>query len=114
MKRLKIENFDNRVTDITSDYFDIRYGTDMKDKYVLGISGKNHYKMAIYKEDGDEAYGYTVWLWDMGKNISYPMSVDTMDLSNSSAFGEYLSKVIRLADKGEFNGHSGNRITLNQ
>ncbi len=111
MKRLEIKNFDKAVGDITSDYFEIRYSTDMGDKYVLGVSGKNHYKMAIYKEAGDE-FGYTVWLWDMGKNISYPMSIDTDALSNSTQFVRYLDNVIRVADRGEFSGHKGNRITL--
>ena len=112
MKRLDIKNFDKKVMDITSDYIEVRYSSDMGDKYVLGVSGKNHYKMAIYKETGDEAYGYTVWLWDMGKNFSYPMSVDTDDLSNSAAFAKYLDNVIRVADRGEYAGEAGNKIAL--
>jgi hypothetical protein len=112
MKRLDIKNFDRAIEGIDSDYIDIRYSSDMGDKYVLGVSGKNHYKMAIYKETGDEAYGYMVWLWDMGKNISYPMSIDTDALSNSMTFAKYLDNVIRVADRGEFSGEDGNRIAL--
>ncbi len=112
MKKLEIKNFDKAIGGITSDYFEIRYSTDMEDKYVLGISGKNHYKMAIYKETGDEEYGYTVWLWDMSKNFSYPMSIDTTDLSNSMAFTKYLTNVIKVADRGEFAGEAGNKIAL--
>ncbi len=112
MKRLEIKNFDKKVMDITSDYIEVRYSSDMGDKYVLGVSGKNHYKLAIYKETGDEEYGYTVWLWDMGKNFSYPMSVDMKDLSNSTAFAKYLDNVIKVADRGEFSGEAGNKIAL--
>ncbi len=112
MKRLDIKNFDKKVMDIQSDYIEVRYSSDMGDKYVLGVSGKNHYKMAIYKETGDEEYGYTVWLWDMSKNFSYPMSIDTTDLSNSMAFTKYLTNVIKVADRGEFAGEAGNKIAL--
>ena len=111
MNKLKIKNFDKKVMDITSDYFEIRYSTDMVDKYVLGVSGKNHYKLAIYKESGDE-FGYSVWIWDMGKNMSYPMSIDMRFLNNSTEFAKYIDNVIRVADRGEFSGESGNKIAL--
>ena len=111
MKKLEIKNFDKAIGGITSDYFEIRYSTDMDDKYVLGVSGKNHYKMAIYKESSDE-FSYSVWIWDMGKNLSYPMSIDMRFLSNSTEFAKYIDNVIRVADRGEFSGESGNRIAL--
>lgn len=112
MKRLEIKNFTKSVMDITSDYITIRYSTDQPDKYVIGIDGKFHYKLAIHKDSGDE-FGYTVWLWSMDKNMSYPMSIDTTDLTNTSAFVRYLDNVIKVADRGEFAGEEGNRITFN-
>jgi hypothetical protein len=110
MKRLEIKNFDKKVMDITSDYIDIRYSSDMGDKYVLGISGKNHYKMAIYKDSDSD--NYTVWLWDMGKNISYPMSIWMDNISSIKRFKAFLENVIKVGDRGEFSGEPGNRITL--
>ena len=112
MKQLNIKNFTKSVMDMDSDYFTIKYSTDQPDKYVIGIDGKNHYKMAIYKESVDE-FGYSVWIWDMGKNMSYPMSIDMRFLSNSTEFAKYIDNVIRVADRGEFSGEEGNRITFN-
>ncbi len=121
MKALEIKNFTNSVMDIYSDYFEVKYSTDMGDKYVLGIDtrdvvsfnplGNRHYKMAIHKESRDND-SYQVWIWDMSRNISYPMGVWPNSLINISNFTSYLNNVFQLADRGEFSGEPGNRITL--
>ena len=121
MKALEIKNFTKSVMDIYSDYFEIKYATDMGDKYVLGIDtrdvvsfkplGNRHYKMAIHKESRDSD-SYQVWIWDMSRNISYPMGVWPNSLINISNFTSYLNNVFQLADRGEFSGEPGNRITL--
>ena len=116
MKRLNIKNFTKSVMDIYSDFLEIKYSTDTGDKYIIGIDirdvisfkplGPKHYKMAIDKicrEDGR----YHIWLWDMESNISYPMSIDSDELSNSSAFTKFLNHTLKLADRGEFSGSNG-------
>ena len=122
MKRLEIKNFEQAVMGITSDFFHIKYCSDREDKYIMAIevndvvsykpleSGK-HYMMSIDKK-GDELFGgYSIWLWDMGLNISYPMSIDSYHLSNSSTFTSYLNHTLELANDGRFNGSKGNMVT---
>ena len=119
MKRLNITNFTKRVMEIHSDYFMIKHCSDRGDKYLMGIDTNDvvsfkrlepkHYKMSINKvtnEDGN----YGIWLWDVGENISYPMSIDRDSLSNSSAFTSFLNHTLKLANDGEFSGDVGNRI----
>jgi hypothetical protein len=120
MKRLNITNFTKRVMDIYSDFFMIKHCTDTTDRYIIGLevidvvsfkplSGGKYYKMAIDKvtnEDGN----YHIWLWDMGENISYPMSIDRDSLSNSSVFTSFLNHTLKLASEGSFSGDKGNRI----
>jgi hypothetical protein len=119
MKRLEIKNFDKAVMDIYSDFLEIKYSTDTGDKYIIGIDirdvisfkliGPKHYKMSIDKvtnEDGN----YHIWLWDMGENISYPMSIERDELSNSSTFTSFLNHMLKLANEGSFSGDKGNRI----
>ena len=119
MKRLEIKNFDKAVMDIYSDFFEIKYSTDMGDKYVMGIDirdvvsfkpiGPKHYKMSIdkgWREDGN----YGIWLWDMEANVSYPMSIDRNSLSNISTFTSYLNHTLKLASEGVFDGSPGNKI----
>jgi len=108
--------------DIYSDYFEIKYSTDTGDRYVLGIDTKDvvsyrplkkkHYKMSIHKEISYDTDGYQIWLWDMERNMSFPMSVWKHNLSSTSDFTRYLINVLQLADKGDFEGESGNKITL--
>ena len=119
MKRLKITNFTKRVMEIHSDYFEVGYCSNGKDRYLIGLDTRDvvsfkplepkHYKMSIDRvtnEDGN----YGIWLWDMGLNISYPMSIDRDSLSNSSAFTSFLNNTLKVADRGEFSGDKGNRI----
>jgi hypothetical protein len=119
MKRLEIRNFDKAVMDIYSDFFEVKHCSDSGDKYVMGIDirdavsftpiGPKHYKMSIDKvtnEDGN----YHIWLWDVGENISYPMSIDRDSLSNSSTFTSYLNHTLKLANEGSFSGDTGNKI----
>ena len=112
MKALEIKNFTKSVMDIYSDYFEIKYSTDMGDKYVIGIDTKFHYKMAIHKGIRDDLDSYQLWLWDMEKNMSYPMGIWKHNLDSTSSFTQYLTNVLQLADRGEFSGHKGNMITL--
>ena len=119
MKRLKITNFTNRVMEIHSDYFEVGYCSNGKDKYLIGLDMKDvvsfkplkskHYKMSIDKvcrEDGN----YGIWLWDIGENISYPMSIMPDNISSLSEFTSFLNNTLKVADRGDFSGDVGNRI----
>ena len=122
MKELKIKNFTKAVMDMDSDYFKIRYSTEADDCYILGIDTmdvvsflplkEKHYKMAIHKRKDDGSDNFTVWLWDMELNMSYPMSIWVDDVSSISNFARFLKNTLKVADEGGFSGHSGNRITL--
>jgi hypothetical protein len=119
MKRLNIKNFTKSVMDIYSDFLEIKYSTDTGDKYIIGIDirdvisfkplGPKHYKMAIDKAPNEDG-NYHIWLWDMGLNISYPMSIERDELSNSSTFTTFLNHMLKVADRGDFSGDKGNRI----
>jgi len=119
MKRLNITNFTNRVMEIHSDFFEVGYCSNGKDRYLIGLDIKDvvsfkplsskHYKMSIDKvtnEDGN----YDIWLWDMGENISYPMSIIPNALSSISDFTSFLNHTLKLANNGDFSGNKGNRI----
>ena len=119
MKRLNITNFTQRMDEMYSDFFEVKHCSDSGDKYIIGLGirnvvsfkqwGPKYYKMSINKvtnEDGN----YGIWLWDVGENISYPMSIDRDSLSNSSAFTSFLNHTLKLANDGEFSGDVGNRI----
>jgi hypothetical protein len=119
MKRLNITNFTQRMDEMYSDFFEVKHSSDSGDKYIIGLGirnvvsfkqwGPKYYKMSINKvtnEDGN----YGIWLWDVGENISYPMSIDRDSLSNSSAFTSFLNNTLKVADRGEFSGDAGNRI----
>ena len=122
MKRLNITNFIQRMDEMYSDYFEIKYSTQDKDKYIIGIvtndvvsfkpSPDYNYMMAIYKgrglEDIEDSYG--IKLWDMGKNITYPMSICVDNLKSLSVFTSFLNHTLKLAEDGEFSGTSGNGI----
>ena len=119
MKRLNITNFTQRMDEMYSDFFEVKHSSDSGDKYIIGLGirdvvsfkqwGPKYYKMSIDKvtnEDGN----YHIWLWDVESNISYPMSIDRDELSNSSAFTSFLNNTLKVADRGEFSGDKGNRI----
>jgi len=122
MKRLNITNFIQRMDEMYSDFFEIKYSTQDKDKYIIGIvtndvvsfkpSPDYNYMMAIYKgrglEDIEDSYG--IKLWDMGKNITYPMSICVDNLKSLSVFTSFLNHTLKLAGDGEFSGTSGNGI----
>jgi len=119
MKRLKITNFTKRVMEIHSDYFEVGYCSNGKDKYLIGLDIRDvvsfkplkskHYKMSIDKvcrEDGN----YGIWLWDIGENISYPMSIWTDNLKSMPVVTSFLNSTLKMADRGEFSGNKGNEI----
>jgi hypothetical protein len=119
MKRLNITNFTNRVMEIHSDFFEVGYCSNGKDRYLIGLDIKDvvsfkplsskHYKMSIDKvtnEDGN----YGIWLWDIGENISYPMSIMPDNISSLSEFTSFLNNTLKVADRGDFSGDVGNRI----
>ena len=122
MKRLNITNFIQRMDEMYSDYFEIKYSTQDKDKYIIGIvtndvvsfkpSPDYNYMMAIYKgrglQDMEDSYG--IKLWDMGKNITYPMSICVDNLKSLSLFTSFLNHTLKLAEDGEFSGTPGNGI----
>ena len=120
MKRLEITNFTKRVMDIHSDFFMIKHCSEDRDRYLIGIEvidvvsfkpliGDKYYKMAVDKvtnEDGN----YHIWLWDVGENISYPMSIMPDNISSVSVFTSFLNHTLKLANNGDFSGDTGNRI----
>ena len=122
MKELRIKNFTKAVMDIDSDYFRIRYSSEADDCYILGIDTNDvvsfkplqpkHYKMAIHKRMEDGSDNFTVWLWDMTENMSYPMSIWVDDVSSITQFSRFLTQTLKVADEGGFSGHKGNMITL--
>jgi hypothetical protein len=119
MKRLNIKNFTKSVMDIYSDFLEIKYSTDMGDKYVIGIDTNDvvsfrplkpkHYKMSIDKVM-DEYGNYQIWLWDMEANVSYPMSIRLDEISSLPRFTSFLNHTLKLADEGSFSGSPGNKI----
>ena len=119
MKRLNITNFSKRVMEIHSDYFEVKYCSSAGNRYLIGLDVRDtvsfkplrpkHYKMAIDKvtnEDGN----YGIWLWDVGENISYPMSIMPDNISSVSLFTSFLNHTLFLAGNGDFSGDVGNRI----
>ena len=119
MKTLEITNFSKRVMDIYSDFFVVKYCSSAGNRYLIGLDVRDtisfkplrpkHYKMAIDKlcrEDGN----YGIWLWDVGENISYPMSIMPDNISSLSEFTSFLNNTLKVADRGEFSGDVGNRI----
>ena len=127
MKRLNITNFTQRMNDMYSDFFEIKYSTQDEDKYIIGLGIRDvvsfkptpgyNYMMAIYKDRGledaniDDSYG--IKLWDMGENITYPMSICVDNLKSLSEFTTFLNHTLKLAGNGEFSGTSGNGIEHN-
>ena len=119
MKRLDIKNFSKRVMEIYSDFFVVKYCSSAGNRYLIGLDVRDtisfkplrpkHYKMAIDKlcrEDGN----YGIWLWDVGENISYPMSIMPDNISSLSEFTSFLNHTLKLANEGSFSGDKGNRI----
>ena len=124
MKRLNITNFTQRMNDMYSDFFEIKYSTQDADKYIIGIVANDvvsfnpspgyNYMMAIYKnrelEDTNILDSYGIKLWDMGENITYPMSICVDNLKSLSEFTSFLNHTLKLASEGSFSGTSGNGI----
>ena len=117
MKRLEIRNFVQRMDEIHSDYFTIRYSSSgHPDKYIIGIDTddvvsfkplkKNHYKMSIDKVSTDSGR-YHIWLWDMESNISYPMTITSGEISSLPLFTSFLNSTLKLASNGDFSGSNG-------
>ena len=126
MKRLNITNFTQRMNDMYSDFFEIKYSTQDEDKYIIGIvindvvsfkpSPGYNYMMAIYKDKTPDTVledSYGIKLWDIGKNITYPMSIWNGNLKSLSEFTSFLNHTLKLAGEGEFSGTSGNGIEHN-
>ena len=119
MKRLEIKNFVKSMNEIESDFFVVRYCSDAEGKYILGLDTNDvvsfkqlkpkHYKMAIDKLCREEG-NYGIWLWDVGENISYPMSIMPDNISSVSLFTSFLNHTLFLAGNGDFSGDVGNRV----
>jgi len=123
MKRLNITNFTQSMDDIYSDFFEIKYSTQNKDKYIIGLGIRDvvsfkplkanyNYMMSIDKVM-DEYGNYGIKLWDMGENITYPMSICVDNLKSLSEFTSFLNHTLKLASEGSFSGTSGNGIEHN-
>ena len=123
MKRLNITNFTQRMDDIYSDFFEIKYSTQDKNKYIIGLGIRDvvsfkplkanyNYMMSIDKVM-DEYGNYGIKLWDMGENITYPMSICVDNLKSLSEFTSFLNHTLKLASEGSFKGTSGNGIEHN-
>ena len=120
MKRLNITNFTQSMDDMYSDFFEIKYSTQNKDKYIIGLGIRDvvsfkllkanyNYMMSIDKVM-DEYGNYGIKLWDMGENITYPMSICVDNLKSLSLFTSFLNHTLFLAGNGDFSGTSGNGI----
>ena len=123
MKRLEIKNFVKRMDDMYSDFFEIKYSTQDADKYIIGLGIRDvvsfkplkanyNYMMSIDKVM-DEYGNYGIKLWDMGENITYPMSICVDNLKSLSEFTSFLNHTLKLASEGSFSGTSGNGIEHN-
>ena len=123
MKRLEITNFTQRMDDMYSDFFEIKYSTQNKDKYIIGLGIRDvvsfkplkanyNYMMSIDKVM-DEYGNYGIKLWDMGENITYPMSICVDNLKSLSEFTSFLNHTLKLASEGSFSGTPGNGIEHN-
>ena len=123
MKRLEITNFTQRMDDMYSDFFEIKYSTQDKDKYIIGLGirdvvsfkplkGNYNYMMSIDKVM-DEYGNYGIKLWDMAENITYPMSICVDNLKSLSEFTSFLNHTLKLASEGSFSGTPGNGIEHN-
>ena len=123
MKRLNITNFTQSMDDMYSDFFEIKYSTQNKDKYIIGLGIRDvvsfkllkanyNYMMSIDKVM-DEYGNYGIKLWDMGENITYPMSICVDNLKSLSEFTSFLNHTLKLASEGSFSGTSGNGIEHN-
>ena len=123
MKRLNITNFTQSMDDIYSDFFEIKYSAQNKDKYIIGLGIRDvvsfkplkanyNYMMSIDKVM-DEYGNYGIKLWDMGENITYPMSICVDNLKSLSEFTSFLNHTLKLANDGDFSGTSGNGIEHN-
>ena len=123
MKRLNITNFTQSMDDMYSDFFEIKYSTQNKDKYIIGLGIRDvvsfkplkanyNYMMSIDKVM-DEYGNYGIKLWDMGENITYPMSICIDNLKSISEFTSFLNHTLKLASEGSFSGTSGNGIEHN-
>ena len=123
MKRLNITNFTQSMDDMYSDFFEIKYSTQNKDKYIIGLGIRDvvsfkplkanyNYMMSIDKVM-DEYGSYGIKLWDMGENITYPMSICVDNLKSLSEFTSFLNHTLKLASEGSFSGTPGNGIEHN-
>jgi hypothetical protein len=122
MKRLNITNFTKKLMEIYSDFFMIKHCSEDRDKYLIGIEVRDvvsfkplkpkFYKMAIYKDKSTDSLleAYELKLWDMGENITYPMSIWTDNLKSTTLFTIFLNSTLKMADRGEFSGNKGNEI----
>jgi hypothetical protein len=122
MKRLNITNFTKKMMEIYSDFFMIKHCSEDKDRYLIGIEVRDvvsfkplepkYYKMAIYKDKSTDSLleAYELKLWDMGENITYPMSIWTDNLKSTTLFTIFLNSTLKMADRGEFSGNKGNEI----
>ena len=119
MKRLHIKNFTKSVMDIYSDFFEVGYCSNGKDRYLIGLDirdvvsfkpiGPKHYKMSIDKRANEDSR-YQVWIWDMELNISYPMTISANDISSISLFTSFVNHTLKLVGNGVFDGSPGNMI----
>ena len=123
MKRLEIKNFVKSMNDVYSDFFEVKHCSDSDNRYIIGLGIRDvvsfkplkanyNYMMSIDKVMDD--YGnYGIKLWDMGENITYPMSICVDNLKSLSEFTSFLNHTLKLAGNGEFSGTSGNGIEHN-
>ena len=123
MKRLEIKNFVKSMNDVYSDFFEVKHCSDSGDRYIIGLGIRDvvsfkplkanyNYMMSIDKVM-DEYGNYGIKLWDMGENITYPMSICVDNLKSLSEFTSFLNHTLKLANDGDFSGSSGNDIEHN-
>lgn len=112
MKRLNIKGWEREVQSLDGKRFELQYGVDKESGYHLSfksIKTDKYYQMSISKDVRDDDK-YQVWIWSIGPNVSYPLSIDLDEMISKDKFTRFLDSITDILDTGGFNGEAGNRI----
>ena len=113
MKELRIRGWEQQAKDMDGKNYTIQYGVDKSLCYRLSLKSvktDNYYQLSIDKECREDG-SYQVWIWDMNKNYSYPLSISTYEFKTKELFARFLDSIIDVLDTGGFSGNKGNSTT---
>ena len=113
MKRLNIIGWEKVVQQLDGRRFELQYGVDKSLCYRLSLKSvrTNHYYQLSIDKEAREDGSYQVWIWDMNKNHSYPLSISTYEFKTKELFARFLDSIIDVLDTGGFSGNKGNSTT---